>query len=62
MLLGKSGGNTNEQNKCKNQQASIFRSIRYGHKKIDLYKYWYDYSKPEYRENCKLITWIQTPL
>ena len=56
MLLGKSGGNTNEQNKCKNQQASIFRSIRYGHKKIDLYKYWYDYSKPEYRENCKLIT------
>ena len=31
-------------------------------KKIDLYKYWYDYSKPEHRQNCKLITWIQTPL
>lgn len=23
-------------------------------KKIALYKYWYVYSKPEYRENCKL--------
>lgn len=33
ILLRKSGGDWNEQNKCRNEEASIFRSINSGHMK-----------------------------
>lgn len=56
MLLGKSGGDGNEQSKCQNEEASIFRSINFRNKQ-DCYVSvlgWYDYTKPKYGDNSRL--------
>ena len=56
MLLGKSGGDGNEQSKCQNEEASIFRSINFRNKQ-DCYVSvlgWYNYTKPKYGDNSRL--------